>query len=48
MNVNFIDVVSTHFSFCHEMIEDKGEDSGFEAFNEVAGIVGAFDGCGGL
>lgn len=48
VNVNFIYVISTHFAFCQEMIEGKGEDSGFESYNELAGIAGVFDGCGGL
>ena len=35
---NFIDTLSTHFLICQEMIEGKGEDSGFEEFNELGGI----------
>lgn len=46
--VNFLDIVSTHFLICEEMIAEHGEDSGLEEFNECAGIFGVFDGCGGL
>ena len=45
---NFIDILSTHFLICQEMIEGKGEDSGFEEYNEAAGISCVCDGCGGL
>ena len=45
---NFIDTLSTHFLICQEMIEGKGEDSGFEEFNELGGISCVCDGCGGL
>lgn len=34
-------------SFSHEMIPDHGEDSYCYSFCDTAGIVGAFDGCGG-
>lgn len=46
--VNFLDVVGTHFLICEEKIAGHGEDSGLEEFNECAGIIGVFDGCGGL
>lgn len=46
--INFLDVVSTHFLICEEMFTDNGEDSGLKIFNEYAGLIGVFDGCGGL
>lgn len=46
--MNFLDVLSTNFLICEEMIAEHGEDSGLEEFNEIAGAFGAFDGCGGL
>lgn len=45
---DFLDLLSTHFLICNDKIEGKGEDSGFEAYTCEAGIMGAFDGCGGL
>lgn len=47
-NKEFLDLLSTHFLICNEKIKGKGEDSGFEAYTCEAGIMGAFDGCGGL
>ena len=46
--MNFLDLLSTHFLICNEKIEGKGEDSGFELYTTQAGVIGAFDGCGGL
>lgn len=47
-NKDFLDLLSTHFLICNDKIKGKGEDSGFEAYTCEAGIMGAFDGCGGL
>lgn len=47
-NKSFLDLLSTHFLICNEKISEKGEDSGYEAFTTKAGVVGVFDGCGGL
>ena len=47
-NKDFLDLLSTHFLICNEKIKGKGEDSGFESYNCEAGIMGVFDGCGGL
>ncbi len=47
-NRDFLDLLSTHFLICNDKIKGKGEDSGFEAYTSEAGIIGAFDGCGGL
>lgn len=44
----FLEVLSTHFLISNEKIRGKGEDSGLEIYTEEAGIIGAFDGCGGL
>lgn len=44
----FLNLLSTHFLICNDKIKDKGEDSGYEAYCDTAGIMGAFDGCGGL
>lgn len=44
----FLDLLSTHYLICNENIKAKGEDSGFEAYTCEAGLIGAFDGCGGL
>lgn len=47
-NKDFLDLLSTHFLICNDKIKGKGEDCGFEAYTCEAGIMGAFDGCGGL
>lgn len=47
-NKSFLDLLSTHFLICNDKIKGKGEDSGFEAYTSDYGIIGAFDGCGGL
>lgn len=40
---------STYLKYeTNEKIQGKGEDCGFESFNQVAGLIGVFDGCGGL
>lgn len=44
----FLDLLSTHFLICNDKVKGKGEDSGFEAYTSETGIIGAFDGCGGL
>ena len=44
----FLDILSTHFLICNEKIRGRGEDCGLEAYNQFAGIIGVFDGCGGL
>lgn len=45
---DFLELLSTHFLICNEKIEGEGEDSGFESYNCEAGVMGVFDGCGGL
>lgn len=45
---DFLNSLSTHFLICNEKIQGKGEDSGYEVFTSEAGLIGAFDGCGGL
>ena len=47
-NRRFLDMLSTHFLICNEKIPGHGEDSGFESYTFETGIVGVFDGCGGL
>ena len=46
--IDFLDSLSTHFLICSEKIPGKGEDCGFEAYTQQAGVIGVFDGCGGL
>lgn len=45
---DFLELLSTHFLICNDKIKGNGEDSGFEAYTCEAGIMGVFDGCGGL
>lgn len=45
---DFLDVLSTHFLICTEKIAENGEDCGLESYNQIAGLIGVFDGCGGL
>ncbi|WP_031547628.1 hypothetical protein [Oribacterium sp. FC2011] len=45
---DFLELLGTHFLICNEKILTRGEDCGFEAYTVEAGIMGAFDGCGGL
>lgn len=45
---SFLDVLSTHILICNEKILEKGEDSGLEIYTSEAGIMGVFDGCGGM
>lgn len=45
---DFLDLLSTHFLISNENYEGEGEDCGFEAYTCEAGIMGVFDGCGGL
>lgn len=40
--------LDAHFGFSCEKIPTKGEDSQCEGFCETAGVMGVFDGCGGL
>lgn len=44
---SFMDMYSQFFLVCQDKIEDKGEDSYAFNFNENAGLIGVFDGCGG-
>lgn len=46
--IGLLDILGTHFLICNEKIQGKGEDSGFEAYTQEAGVMGVFDGCGGL
>lgn len=45
---SFLDLLSTHFLICNDKIKGKGEDSGLEVYTSDSGIMGVFDGCGGL
>ena len=45
---NYLHLVSIHFLICTEKTEHLGEDCGLEAYNQNAGLIGVFDGCGGL
>ena len=45
---DFLELLSTHFLICNDKIIGNGEDCGYEAYTSEAGIMGAFDGCGGL
>lgn len=47
-NIILPGLLDTVFAINHEMIEDNGEDCYFYSFNEYAGILAVFDGCGGL
>ncbi len=42
------EMLDTVFAINGEMIHHNGEDCYFYSFNEVAGILAVFDGCGGL
>lgn len=46
--MTFLDFLDVWFGFSAEKIPGKGEDSWCYSFNENAGILGVFDGCGGL
>jgi len=43
-----LDAVDAWFGFCRDRVPGKGEDSWCHALNERAGLIGVFDGCGGL
>lgn len=45
---DFLDLLSTHFLICNDKIQGQGEDCGIESYTCQAGILGVFDGCGGL
>lgn len=47
-NQDFLSLLSAHFLICTEKIRGNGEDCGVEAYNETAGLIGVFDGCGGI
>lgn len=47
-NMVLPELLDAVFAINHEMIEDNGEDCCFYSFNEYAGILAVFDGCGGL
>lgn len=47
-NIILPELLDAVFAINHEMIEDNGEDCYFYSFNECAGILAVFDGCGGL
>lgn len=44
---SFMDIYAQSFMICQDKIIDKGEDSYVYNFNQNAGIIGVFDGCGG-
>ena len=45
---NLIDFLDTVFVVDGEMIKDNGEDSYAYSVNEQYGLIGVFDGCGGI
>lgn len=45
---NFISEISTFFAISGEIIPQSGEDSFIYFFNENKGLIGVFDGCGGI
>ena len=45
---NFISEIGTFFAISGEMISQNGEDSFIYSFNENKGLIGVFDGCGGI
>lgn len=46
--MTFLDFLDVQFGFSCEKIPHKGEDSWCHSFHENAGMLGVFDGCGGL
>ncbi len=46
--MTLFDYLDTHFGFSCEKKPNQGEDSWCYSFHENAGIMGVFDGCGGL
>ncbi len=42
------ELLDSYFAINGEMIDDNGEDCYYFSFNEEAGILSVFDGCGGL
>lgn len=48
MDNNFVSEISTFFVISGEMVPQNGEDSYIYSFNENKGLVGVFDGCGGI
>lgn len=48
MYKNLLSEISTYFSISGEMIPQNCEDSYLYSFNENKGLVGVFDGCGGI
>lgn len=46
--MTLLNSLDAHLGFSCEKIPNKGEDSWCYSFNERAGIMGVFDGCGGL
>ena len=45
---DFISEISTYFAFSGEKVPGKSEDSYIYSFNERKGLIGVFDGCGGI
>ncbi|MDD3219251.1 MAG: hypothetical protein PHC41_10565 [Lachnospiraceae bacterium] len=45
---NFLGMIAQKILAFEEKIPDKGEDSYLLSLNEKAGVVGVFDGCGGI
>ena len=43
-----LDLLSIHLMICNERIKDRGEDDACVRFHAEAGILGVFDGCGGV
>lgn len=46
--MTLLSLLDAHVGYSCEKIPSKGEDSWCYSFNERAGIMGVFDGCGGL
>lgn len=45
---HFGELLGTHFLICTEKIAGRGEDCGIEIYTDETGLMGVFDGCGGL
>ncbi len=46
--INLIDQIDFSLTFCHEMVENNGEDACFSQVSDKYAAACVFDGCGGL
>lgn len=46
--LSLMDLYSQRFLICQDKIKNKGEDSYIANINQNAGIIGVYDGCGGI